>query len=155
MKTTSFKKFALLMLLSCFAVTSFAQTTPDEILQRFFTEYKKNPAHAVDEIYSTNPWAGRFRDAIEQMKNTVSKYTVDYVGQDYGNELIVKKQLAGSFVLYSYLMKYDRQPLRFIFEFYKPNDKWMLYSMKIDGNMDDELEQAAKIYYLDLEKTKE
>jgi hypothetical protein len=155
MKTTSFKKLPLLMLFSCFALTSFAQTTPDELLQRFFTEYRKTPAHAVDQIYSTNPWASRSRDAVEQMINTVNRYTVDYLGQYYGNELIVKKQLSEGFVLYSYIMKYDRQPIRFIFEFYKPNDKWMLYSMKIDGNIDDELEQAAKIYYLDLEKTKE
>jgi hypothetical protein len=86
------------------------------------------------------------------MKNEVNKYTVDYVGKYYGNELITKKQFSESFVLYSYVFKYDRQPIRFIFKFYKPNDKWMLYSMKIDRDLDDEIEQSAKLYYLNLDK---
>ena len=49
-------------------------------------------------------------------------------------------------------MKYDRQPFRYIFEFYKPNEKWMLYSFKIDSEIDSEIEQSAKIYNLEIDK---
>jgi hypothetical protein len=55
-------------------------------------------------------------------------------------------------MLYSYLVKYDRQPLRFIFKFYKPNDKWVLYSYALDDSLDDEIQEAAKLYYLNLDK---
>ncbi len=55
-------------------------------------------------------------------------------------------------MLYSYLVKYDRQPLRFIFKFYKLNDKWVLYSYALDDSLDDEIQEAAKLYYLNLDK---
>ena len=128
------------------------QNKSEDIINNFFKEYSKSPTKAVDEMYATNPWTSRIRDGIEEIKNEVSKYTIDYVGKYYGNELIVKKQFSESFILYSYLVKYDRQPMRFIFKLYKPNDKWTLYEFSIDSSIDEEIEQAAKLYNLDLEK---
>lgn len=128
------------------------QDKGEDIINIFFKQYETNPTKAVEDIFNTSPYNGRMRDGIDNIKNELSKLTIDYVGKYYGHELIVKKQLSGSFVLYSYLIKYDRQPLRFIFKMYKPNDKWMLYSFKYDSNLDDELEQAAKLYYLNLDK---
>ena len=144
---------SIFTLISLFLLTiSFGQTKPEDIINNFFKEYSKNPAKAVEEIYATNPWNSRIRDGVESIKNEVSKYNIDYVGKYYGNEVIVKKQFSESFVLYSYLIKYDRQPMRFIFKLYKPNDKWTLYSFKIDSDIDEEIEQAAKLYNLDLNK---
>ena len=128
------------------------QNKSEDIINNFFKEYSKSPTKAVDEMYATNPWTSRIRDGIEEIKNEVSKYTIDYVGKYYGNELIVKKQFSESFILYSYLVKYDRQPMRFIFKLYKPNDKWTLYEFSIDSSIDEEIEQAAKLYNLNLEK---
>jgi hypothetical protein len=39
-----------------------------------------------------------------------------------------------------------------MFKFYKPNDKWKLFAFELDDNLDNELQEAAKIYNLDLEK---
>ena len=66
--------------------------------------------------------------------------------------VIEKKKFAESFELYSYMVKYDRQPIRFIFKFYKPNDEWVLYSYALDDNLDTEIQEAAKLYYLELDK---
>ena len=96
----------------------------------------------------------RIKDGIETVKQEVNKYTIDYVGKYYGYELITKKQFSESFILYSYMVKYNRQPMRFIFKFYKPNDKWTLFEFTIDSDLDDEIEQAAKLYYLNLDKDK-
>ena len=146
MKKTIFTALVFLTL------NTFAQQGSEDIINTFFKEYTKNPSKAVENIYATNPWTARIKDGIETMKNEVNKFTMDYVGSYYGYELITKKQLSESFVLYSYMVKYDRQPIRFLFTVYKANDKWCLYSFKIDSELDDELEQAAKIYYLDLNK---
>lgn len=145
-------KIIFVVILVSIMTTSYGQNSPDEIIKKFFIEYSKNPSNAVEEIYGTNSWTGRIKDGIENMKKEVNSYTVDYVGKYYGNELITKKQFSESFMLYSYMLKYDRQPIRFIFELYKPNDKWTLFSLKIDANLDDEIEQSAKLYYLNLEK---
>lgn len=134
------------------AQISFCQSIPDEMMKDFFIEYSKNPTKAVEKIYQTSTWTSRLKDGIEDMKNEVNKYTVDYMGKYYGNELIVKKQLLENFVVYSYVLKYDRQPIRFIFKLYKPNDKWVLFSLKIDGVLDDEIEESAKLYNINFEK---
>jgi len=146
------RKLLLLFLFFNMSLNTFAQASPQEIINNFFKVYVNNTSKAIDDIYSTNPWTIRIKDAIESMKKEVNGYTTDYVGKYYGYEEITKKQFSESFVLYSYLVRYDRQPMRFTFEFYKPNDKWTLYAFKIDSELDDEIEQAAKLYYLDLDK---
>ncbi|MDX2130023.1 MAG: hypothetical protein SFU91_13400 [Chloroherpetonaceae bacterium] len=146
------KKIVLVAFLTLLSVNSFGQTTPEELINSFFKEYSKNTNKALDDLYATNPWTSRIKDGIEKIKKDVNGFIVDYVGKYYGYEPITKKQFSDSFVLYSYLVKYERQPMRFTFEFYKPNDKWILYSFKYDTEFDDEIEQAAKLYYLDLDK---
>ena len=141
----------LLFIIALFASGSvYAQDTPDELIDKFFKTYETDAGQALRDLYKTNRWTERIQDQIEKLVNTVNGLTVDYIGDYYGNELIITKRLSDSFVLYSYLIKYDRQPLRFIFEFYKPNDKWVLYAFKMDDKINNEVEEAAKIYNLHL-----
>ena len=79
-------------------------------------------------------------------------FNENYMGKYYGKELITTKKFAESFELYSYMIKYDRQPLRFIFKFYKSNNKWVLYSFALDDSLDTEIQEAAKLYNLQLDK---
>ncbi|WP_177764419.1 hypothetical protein [Flavobacterium sp. I3-2] len=145
-------KLLLIAILSILSISSYGQqSNPDELIKKFFTEYPKNSGKALDELYETNPWNVRIKDGIETIKKEVNSYNVDYVGKYYGYELITKKKLSESFVLYSYMVKYDRQPMRFVFKFYKPNDKWILFGFEVDTNLDDELSEAAKIYFLKLD----
>ena len=144
------KKQILIGILLLSSIVSYGQESPQDIIKNFFNVYNKNSSKAIDELYATNPWSIRIKDGIENVKKEINSYTVDYVGKYYGYELITKKQFSESFVLYSYLVKYDRQPMRFIFKFYKPNDKWTLYSFKVDSSLDVEIEEAAKLYYLNL-----
>lgn len=55
-------------------------------------------------------------------------------------------------MLQSYLLRYDRQLIRFTFQFYKPDKEWMLYSLSFDVTLDDEVEEAAKMFYLPLDR---
>jgi hypothetical protein len=48
----------------------------------------------------------------------------------------------------TYIVKYDREPLRFTFFFYKPKDVWRVSNFSYDENISDELEEAAKVYRL-------
>lgn len=139
----------LIVALFFFNIMGNAQSTPIEIVETFFKDYVKSGSSiALDNLYSTNKWMTRSADAIVNLKSQMQGLNDDYVGKYYGYELIVEKRLTESFVLLSYLVKYDRQPLRFTFQFYKPNDTWMIFSFQYDGNMDEEIEEAAKLYYL-------
>jgi len=144
-------KSILVIPLLFFTYLGNAQTSPKEMADIFFKDYKNNGASiALDNLYSTNKWMDRATDAIANLKSQLEGLNEDYVGKYYGYELIVEKHLAESYVLLSYLVKYDRQPIRFTFQFYKPKDMWVIYSFKFDGNIDDEIEEAGKLNYLDL-----
>ncbi len=130
----------------------FAQSTPKDLINNFFATYENEPGKAVRELYKTNIWTERIKDDIDKVVNTVNGFTKDYMGEYYGFELITTRKFSDSFELYSYLVKYDRQPIRYIFKFYKPNDKWVLYAFSLNDSMDDEIEESAKLFYLDLKE---
>ena len=129
----------------------YAQNTPKEMVGKFFEEYQdKGVSEALDNLYGTNKWMERNQDAISNLKSQMQGLSEDYVGKFYGYELIVEKKLSESYLLLSYLVKYGRQPVRFTFQFYKPDQNWKVYSFKYDGGIDGEIEEAAKLYYLNL-----
>ena len=132
------------------ATSTFAQNSPQKIIDDFFVAYKNDAGKAVKDLYKTNLWTERIKDDIENIANKLNGFTLDFVGKYYGYELITTKKFSESFELYSYLVKYDRQPIRFTFTFYRPNDKWMLYSFQFDDSFSKEMEEAAKLYYLNL-----
>ena len=143
------KKLLFTISMAIITCYSFSQE-PQELIEKFFTEFEKKGAEkALDNLYSTNKWMARNQDAVQNLKSKLSTIET-MVGKYYGHEVIIKKQIGNSLQLYSYMVKYDRQPLRFTFEFYKPNDKWQLFGFSYDESLDDELEEAAKIYNLNL-----
>ena len=145
------KKLLIVLLIST-SGSLFAQAKPQDLIDAFFATYEKDAGKAVKELYATNKWTDRVKDDIDKVVGTINGFTESYMAKYYGYELITKKKFAESFELYSYLIKYDRQPIRFIFKFYKPNDKWVLYSYAFDDSLDDEIQEAAKLYYLELDK---
>ncbi len=152
MKRLYTMKHLLILFMILITGRLFAQSSPQSLIDNFFLTYEKDPGKAVKELYATNNWTERAKDDIDKVIGTVNGFTESYMGKYYGHEIITTKKFAESFELYSYLVKYDRQPLRFVFKFYKPNDKWVLFSYALDDSLDDEIEQAAKLYYLDLDK---
>ncbi|WGF93886.1 hypothetical protein [Aequorivita marisscotiae] len=127
-----------------------AQNSPKEMAATFFVNYQNEGASiAIDKLYSSNKWMEQATEAITNLKNKLEGLNENYVGQYYGYELIGEKKLAESYVLLSYLVKFDRQPIRYTFQFYKPDQTWILYSFKFDSDIDKEIEEAAKLMYLD------
>lgn len=148
---------AKFLMIALFAILPFskliAQESPEDIIDTFFENYEnKGAEYSVEELYKTNPWTTRIEDAVHNVKTQLARFNDDLVGEYYGYEKLVKKQLGESYVLYAYFLKFDRQFLRLTFQFYKPNDKWMLYSFQFDDNFDEEIEEAAKLYYLEFEE---
>ncbi|WP_460219063.1 hypothetical protein [Psychroserpens sp. MEBiC05023] len=124
-----------------------AQSSPDEIVETFFEKYKTGGStDALNYIYSKNDWVNPSSDDVLLLKNQMETLTEDYVGKYYGYELILEKKLSDSYVLKSYLVKYGRQPLRFNFQFYKPNKEWIFHGFSFDANLTEEIKEAAKLY---------
>lgn len=142
------KKITVSIILFFYAISSFiihAQGTPDTTIKEFFAKYRLERNSALDYIFSTN-------DYVPDEKVTKVKTSLTSLSKQIGNyvdyELITKKSAGKDLVLYSYLVKYDRQPLRFTMIFYRSTTVWRLYNFQFDTDVDDELEKAAVIQML-------
>lgn len=125
-----------------------AQSSIEEITSHFFKTYEAEPQKAIDYIFGTNSWmVERNKDGIDNVKSQL-RNLLGLVGKYYGHEKITEKSIGESYKLISYLVKYDRQPVRFTFVFYKPNKKWQAQSFQFDDNLDDEIEESGKVYRL-------
>jgi len=141
------KLITLSMLVFLSASILKAQTTTEEITNEFFKIYIKSPQKAVDYIFGTNKWMERNKDGVENVKTQLAGF-LGLVGDYYGYEKITEKSIGESYKLVSYMIKYERQPVRFTFIFYKPKDKWQVQNFQYDDSLGDELEEAGKVYRL-------
>jgi len=128
------------LLLSTFiGHTSLAQEQPEDVTAQFFELYETEGSDAaVDYVFSTNKWLNSEQATIGAIKTQLLK-GISIIGQYYGYELIEKKTLGDSFVLLSYMLRYDRQPIKFMFMLYRPNDKWQIQNLKFDDRLDDDI----------------
>ena len=125
----------------------FAQKEYHEIIDKFLEEYKKDPIEGINYVFSTNKWMSRNQDGIDNLKNQLEN-SLELIGEFNKFEKITEKSVGQSLKLISYLAKYDRQPLRFTLILYKPKDIWQVQNFKYDDNLGSELEESAKIYFL-------
>lgn len=116
----------------------------------FFAHIKDGKyKEAVDFIYSDNPRMSVKSDDIQKVKNQFTGLP-DLVGSYLGHELLYKKVAADRFVHLHYFVVYERQPVSFKFEFYRPKNEWIIYSFAYDFNFDELLEEKAKLnFYYD------
>lgn len=147
--TPSFKKILftiiiLTMTLGCEA----QQESPNDIVNNFFNIYKTNEKNkALDYIFSTNKFISQ--NDISIIKNQIKQYS-DILGKYYDKELFIKKNIGKSIEVHTYILKYERQPIRFVLTFYKPNNQWKIHNFIISDDFVSELEKATiELYYKD------
>ncbi len=141
------KKFTLVFILLLSFSNLKAQTSIDKITDEFFEIYEKAPLKAIDYAFNNNKWIKSNTETIESLKTQFAS-TLKLLGEFYGYEEITEKTIGKNILLRSYLLKYDLQPIRFTFIFYKPNEDWRVQNFKYDDSILIELEESAKIYWL-------
>ncbi len=135
----------LILLLTMPCMVAIAQETPEQMISRFFDLYEnEGVSPAIDDLYSSNRWVDAGNEAVVELKSQLAGLDTNLVGEYYGYELLSSHNLTDSFVLYIYMVKFERQPIRFIFQYYKPLDTWMTYSFEFDGNLNDDFKRLAK-----------
>lgn len=137
----------LLVLTSCGNIKP-KEKTEDPNLQKlmdtFFEKYKNNSGEAIDFIFKTNTDIAP--DQVKELKEKLSTINL-LAGEYHGQEQITSQKATSSLVYFSFLVKHDK-PIRFIFMFYKPKDKWKIYKFKFDEQVDAELEESGKVYFI-------
>ena len=142
------KKFIFIFLGACLSLSLPAQSqTTDEILDNFFKKYEEGkPVEALDGLYALNPeeWLNRIKDNIENLKTQFSDLE-RLVGAYHGKEKLIEESLGQNYKIIIYLAKFDRQPVRFTFQFYRPEEDWRLYGFSYDFDLDDDFEENVKL----------
>lgn len=140
---TSYFSFVLVFFL-LFSNCAFSQTNTEEenITTQFFKTFSKDPIKAYEELFNSNEFISK--SDIESTKIKFNEFLSD-VGDYLGNEIITVKKAGKSYILKSFLLKYERMPIRFTFILYKPRNKWKIQNFSYDGSINEELENAAKI----------
>ena len=113
-------------------------------IDKFFNYLKKGQIdQAVSSIYKSNKYVSAIPDQIQNIKNQLSS-----LSGLVGNMNVIKKldtyNVSDSFIHVTYFVSYDRQPIRFEFQFFKVRDGWRIYSMSFDDDLDDEVEKLAR-----------
>jgi len=139
------KKLFLLpfLLITLIASNLYAQPSEKDITNEFFKLYSIDPMKAFDYAFATNIWMERNQDAVDNLKNQYSNLLA-LIGQYHGYELITEKSIGERLKLFSFMVKYERQPIRLTFIFYKPHKTWQVQNLKYDDKLDEELEEASK-----------
>lgn len=118
-----------------------AQKTPTDYIDVFFETYSsKNTDMAFDSLFKTNNFITK--EDVDTIKGRITQYS-ELLGEYNGFELIIKKNIGQSIEVHSYIIKYERQPLRFIFTFYNPSNKWKIYNFRLNDDFIEELENAT------------
>jgi hypothetical protein len=143
MKKIFLALFAVLLLLGTVKAQSQEQT-PADISKKFFEIYASKPNDAIDYIFTGTKLTKPVNDDITAIKKNL-KVTIEQGGAYNGYELITEKSVNNTLKLQSYIAKYDKQPVRFIFIYYKPADKWKIYTFQFNTNLDEELTSAAGV----------
>ncbi|MBN2639494.1 MAG: hypothetical protein JXR65_10475 [Bacteroidales bacterium] len=141
-----YKKLLLVVIFMLPTYYSFGQTNNDSsLVVSFFKTYEqKGVKQALEYIYKDNIWISASSGISDTITNQLQN-VVGQLGNYYGYELIKKAKLGTCYVVYSYLVKYDRQPLRFVFLLYKPNNKWRFQSFNFDGNLGEEMYKTTNV----------
>ena len=86
--------------------------TPEDINKQFFELYdSQGPREALDFLFATNDWIKGDKKQITDLHDKLVGFT-SHLGSYRGEELITKKSIGKNLSLYTYLLKFDRQPLR-------------------------------------------
>ncbi len=137
MKKLDLAKILILFFIT-FNMASVKGQSPKEISDRFFSLYYADPDKAVDYFFSSNPWMQRKESDVYQIKVKLKNLT-DQLGKYYGFEYLGENKAGENVRMISYVVRYDREPLRFNFFLYKPNDYWQgngfSYSEDIDKDI--------------------
>jgi hypothetical protein len=67
------------------------------------------------------------------------------MGEFIGQEELKSKKVGGRFRIVSYLVYYQRDPVRFTFELYKNNQGWEISDFVFDTQFEQEIEDAMKL----------
>ncbi|MFP4088752.1 MAG: hypothetical protein ACLFUB_05930 [Cyclobacteriaceae bacterium] len=135
------KKVLITLLWLCCNGLALAQSSVNELTDRFFSLYEsENPRTAMLYAFDTNPYISANDDGVINLLNQLNGI-LEVVNSYTGYEKVSEEAVGSKLMYRTYLVYYDRQPLRFMFEFYRPRDRWVFSNVMFDTDYAEERRQ--------------
>jgi hypothetical protein len=125
--------------LMVFGSTLAAQDTPEAVVEEFFEIYQEQSiSNALEFFFPDNRWTRNIAEDLQGLKKKCENFfSEDYSGKYYGYEVIESQDMGNHYRKITCLVRFDRQPFRFVFVLYRPNDRWkgqnFFFSDKVEG----------------------
>ncbi|MCF0207462.1 MAG: hypothetical protein HUK15_08540 [Bacteroidales bacterium] len=117
-----------------------AQSSPEEIMASFFKIFETDVDKAIDYLFATNEWLAGNQDGANAMKEKLNA-SRKLLGNFNGYEIASKYAVGECYIKYTYILKYDRQPIGLVVTMYKPQDIWKLQNLNFQSDMEKEMEK--------------
>ena len=122
--------------------------TSNPLVDTFFANYKLSPEIALDSMYNTNVYLIKGTLEMDTLKRQL-RQLLSQLGTYRGYDLITRNAVSEHYAIYSYILYYDRQPVRFNFIVYQPPGRqWHLQYFQFDTKLGDELEESSSVKFL-------
>lgn len=145
------KYFAILFVflsISCVNEKS-SDLESDKLIDSFFDSYKdKGIETALNEIFATNMFFSKHYSSVDEVKNSLIS-SANSMGKYCGHEVVSKCVIGKSVIHYTCVVKYEIQPMRFMFTLYKPQEAWILFNFQFSTEFTNELNDSAKFFYIE------
>ena len=112
----------------------------EDFIQSLGTDHQDE---AMENLFSTNSAAFMQKGRQDKMKLEISQM-VRGGGKFSGADLLAEKQLGERMIGLTYLLRFNRSPIRFEFVFYKPDDRWMILKFSTRSGLADEIVEAMR-----------
>src|ERR1700761_5853826 len=93
--------FLIIVILSGCLTTVVAQSTPEQMVDRFFDIYKTQGGSdsAITYLFATNKYTANMGTQLDTLKSKLKEY-ISYLGQFHGYDLITKKSAGPNYILF-------------------------------------------------------
>jgi hypothetical protein len=108
-------------------------------VETFFDALRQGKSgEGLSKLYGTSPWLDNIEEQLTSLQEQLSALP-GRVGAYVTHELLAEREIADRLVYLGYFVVFERQPLRFEFQFYRPKDEWVLYGFSLDDALPEEL----------------
>lgn len=137
-----FRSITLTLLLALPMMTLGSE--PKQLAEAFIKNLgTDHQSKAMVDLFSTNSAAFMQENKIEKLKLEIAQM-IKGGGKYSGADLIAEKQVGERLIGLTYLLRFNRGPIRFEFVFYKPNDRWMISKFSTKSGLADEIVEAMR-----------
>ncbi len=140
-------KNAILVLLVLFSSNLLAANSVEEVVNPILLKINNGEFKTIaSDSFAEGSAMRQYISAsdIKQLDTQMLSY-LSTMGKSNGYQLYLTSDIPGVFEQRYYLFRFDRQPVIVKFEIYKANKSWEMHSVSLDFNIDDHMEDSAKI----------